>query len=66
MKSQLMGKRFFFSTHIFDELTRDEIPFYMLSKKGIKRYSDMNDFMETNNEKTPEKAFIKEVMVTGV
>ncbi|EBP8539787.1 ATP-binding cassette domain-containing protein [Salmonella enterica] len=60
------GKTVFFSTHIFDELTRDEIPFYMLSKKGIKRYSDMNDFMESNNEKTPEKAFIKEVMGTGV
>ncbi|EGO3302715.1 ATP-binding cassette domain-containing protein [Salmonella enterica] len=60
------GKTVFFSTHIFDELTRDEIPFYMLSKKGIKRYSDMNDFMKSNNEKTPEKAFIKEVMGTGV
>lgn len=35
-------------------------------QRGIKRYSGMNDFMESNNEKTPEKAFIKEVMGTGV
>ncbi|WP_249538126.1 AAA family ATPase, partial [Escherichia coli] len=31
------GKTVFFSTHIFDELTRDKIPFYMLSKNGINR-----------------------------
>lgn len=56
------GKTVFFSTHIFDELTRGQIPFYMLSKRGVKRYSDMNDFIQSNNETTPEKAFIKEVM----
>lgn len=56
------GKTVFFSTHIFDELTRAQIPFYMLSKRGVKRYCDMNDFIQSNNETTPEKAFIKEVM----
>ena len=59
------GKTVFFSTHIFDELTRDKIPFYMLSKNSINRYSDMSDFIQSNNETTPEKAFIKEVMGTG-
>ncbi|HHR4183628.1 TPA: AAA family ATPase [Salmonella enterica] len=29
------GKTAFFSTHIFDELTRGQIPFYMLSKRGL-------------------------------
>ncbi|HFU8357861.1 TPA: hypothetical protein ACH7GP_005481, partial [Escherichia coli] len=46
-------------------LTRDKIPFYMLSKNSINRYSDMSDFIQSNNETTPEKAFIKEVMGTG-
>ena len=52
-------------SHIFDELTRDKIPFYMLTKNSINRYSDMSDFIQSNNETTPEKAFIKEVMGTG-
>lgn len=47
------------------QLTRDKIPFYMLSKNSINRYSDMSDFIQSNNETTPEKAFIKEVMGTG-
>lgn len=59
------GKTVFFSTHIFDELTRGEIPFYMMSKSGVKRYTDMNDFITFNNETTPERAFIKEIMNTG-
>ncbi|EFB6610430.1 protein McbF, partial [Escherichia coli] len=46
-------------------LTRDKIPFYMLSKNSINRYSDMSDFIQSNNETTPEKAFIKEVMGAG-
>ncbi len=54
-------KTVFFSTHIFDELTRGEIPFYMLSKSGISRHSDMNAFMKTNNESTPEQAFLREL-----
>lgn len=56
------GKTIFFSTHIFDELTRGCIPFYMLSRNGIKHYTDMDNFMHVNNENTPEKAFIKEIM----
>ncbi|MGN9528577.1 AAA family ATPase [Escherichia coli] len=59
------GKTVFFSTHIFDELTRGFIPFYMLSKNGIKRYTDMDDFIHSNNETTPEKAFIKVIMGSG-
>ena len=58
------GKRYFLNSY-FDELTRDKIPFYMLSKNSINRYSDMSDFIQSNNETTPEKAFIKEVMGTG-
>lgn len=54
-------KTVFFSTHIFDELTRGEIPFYMLSKSGINLHSDMNAFMKSNNESTPEQAFLKEL-----
>lgn len=37
----------------------------MLSKKGVKRYFDMNNFIQSNNETTPEIAFIKEVMNSG-
>ena len=60
------GKTDTFSQLIFlNELTRDKIPFYMLSKNSINRYSDMSDFIQSNNETTPEKAFIKEVMGTG-
>lgn len=36
----------------------------MLSKNSI-NHSDMSDFIQSNNETTPEKAFIKEVMGTG-
>lgn len=60
------GKTVFFSTHIFDELTRGEIPFYMLSKSGLNRYSDMRDFMITNNVSTPEQAFLREIMKKGI
>jgi len=60
------GKTIFFSTHIFDELTRGCIPFYMLSKNGINRYANMDDFTHSNNETSPEKAFIKEIMRSGV
>ncbi|WP_456310918.1 ATP-binding cassette domain-containing protein [Serratia proteamaculans] len=56
------GKTVFFSTHMFDELTRGTIPFYMLSKKGIQRYDDMDNFIHSNKETTPEKAFIKVIM----
>lgn len=56
------GKTVLFSTHIFDELTREIIPFFMLSKKGLSQYSDMTTFMMAKNAQTPEQAFISEIL----
>ncbi|WP_240343634.1 hypothetical protein [Erwinia persicina] len=56
------GKTVFFSTHMLDGLTRGTIPFYMWSKKGIQRCDDMDNFIHSNKETTPEKAFIKVIM----
>ncbi len=56
------GRTVFFSTHIFDELTRREIPFLMLSRNGITRHADINAFMAHGNARTPEEAFLNEVM----
>jgi len=56
------GKTVLFSTHILDELTREEIPFFMLSKKGLSQYSDMHSFMKVKNSQTPEQAFISEIL----
>ncbi len=56
------GRTVFFSTHIFDELTRKDIPFLMLSRKGIKRHADIRAFMVSENAQTPEEAFINQVL----
>ena len=37
----------------------------MLSKNGINRYSDMSDFIQSNNETTPEKALLKKLWEQG-
>lgn len=56
------GKTVFFSTHIFDELMRDSIPFFMLSKNGIAHYDNMQMFMTCKNAQTPEQAFVAEIL----
>ncbi|EOA6885553.1 hypothetical protein ACMG4D_26400 (plasmid) [Escherichia coli] len=63
--AKIYGPGNFGGSGVQPQLTRDKIPFYMLSKNSINRYSDMSDFIQSNNETTPEKAFIKEVMGTG-
>lgn len=56
------GRTVFFSTHIFDELTRRDIPFLMLSQAGIKLHSNVHAFMVAGHAQTPEEAFINEIM----
>lgn len=56
------GRTVLFSTHLFDELTRKNIPFSMLSKHGIFHYDDMKKFIASNLAETPEEAFLKVIM----
>lgn len=56
------GRTVMFSTHIFDELTREKTPFVMMSRRGVSQYTDMTAFMEEKSADTPEKAFINEIL----